>query len=88
MTDQCPCETCITLPICRNRCTKNPYIFIMNIRDKCPYLNDYLITSQNKGEIVLDFHHAVEAGRLLGYKIGETENHQRIIKSIEDPHYV
>lgn len=67
----CPCETCIALARCRSRCLESAYKFILNVKDTCPILTDYLIEKVSGKDIHLNLEHAIETGRILGYTIDD-----------------
>ena len=80
--EQCPCEECITRPICVNRCKDNVIKFILNLRSQCPILSKYLIRSESSNQLVLYDDRLVESGRILGYTI--TGGHHKRIEIKED----
>jgi hypothetical protein len=78
--DPSPCETCITLVMCKARIEQDMTKFLLRVRTFCPAYAKYVIEKDNGKDIVLDFDHVCEAGRFLGYEI--TDN--RRIKNVHD----
>lgn len=82
--DQCPCEMCIALAMCRIRCQENAIKFLLNVRYDCHEFADYVIKGVKDYQVMLNDDHAIEAGRHLGYTISRGGPNRMVIK-VENP---
>ena len=66
---ECPCKNCIVLGRCKALMLDNPIMFIMNISRRCSLYDSYVVTKRQSQNVVINFEHANEAGKYLGYTI-------------------